>query len=281
MEQVGVVNKIIPFSAVDGPGCRTAVFLQGCNLNCRYCHNPETISFCKECGICIKYCKAGAIEYKDGHIKYDESICVQCDNCLKVCPNNSSPKTKVYTPKKMAKIIFNNIPFIRGVTFSGGECSLQKKFLEEIVPIIKDKNLDVLLDSNGTFQFNEFETILNQVDGVMLDIKAFDKEEHKKITTKENDTILKNAVNLAEIGKLKEVRTVIIPELFDANKTIQATAELLKSFLTKNNIQYKLIAYRPFGVRNQYAGLKTPSAEYLNELREILESYGFKQVIIT
>lgn len=281
MEQVGVVNKIIPFSAVDGPGCRTAVFLQGCNLNCRYCHNPETISFCKECGICSKYCKAGAIEYKDGHIIYDESICVQCDNCLKVCPNNSSPKTKVYTPKKMAKIIFNNIPFIRGVTFSGGECSLQKKFLEEIVPIIKDKNLDVLLDSNGTFQFNEFETILNQVDGVMLDIKAFDKEEHKKITTKENDTILKNAVYLAEIGKLKEVRTVIIPELFDANKTIQATAELLKSFLTKNNIQYKLIAYRPFGVRNQYAGLKTPSAEYLNELREILESDGFTQVIIT
>ena len=36
------VNKIIPFSSVDGPGNRTAIFLQGCNINCLYCHNPET-----------------------------------------------------------------------------------------------------------------------------------------------------------------------------------------------------------------------------------------------
>ena len=36
------VVKIIPFSSVDGPGNRTAIFLQGCNINCKYCHNPET-----------------------------------------------------------------------------------------------------------------------------------------------------------------------------------------------------------------------------------------------
>lgn len=38
------VHKIIPFSNVDGPGNRTAIFVQGCNLNCVYCHNPETIA---------------------------------------------------------------------------------------------------------------------------------------------------------------------------------------------------------------------------------------------
>lgn len=42
----GLVNKIIPFSSVDGPGNRTVVFLQGCNFNCLYCHNPETINIC-------------------------------------------------------------------------------------------------------------------------------------------------------------------------------------------------------------------------------------------
>ena len=41
------VNKIIPFSAVDGPGNRTAIFLQGCNFDCRYCHNPETRNLCR------------------------------------------------------------------------------------------------------------------------------------------------------------------------------------------------------------------------------------------
>ncbi|MHB1391579.1 MAG: radical SAM protein [Clostridia bacterium] len=39
-----LVNKILPFSSVDGPGNRTVIFLQGCNFNCLYCHNPETIS---------------------------------------------------------------------------------------------------------------------------------------------------------------------------------------------------------------------------------------------
>lgn len=39
------INKIINFSCVDGPGNRLVVFFQGCNFNCLYCHNPETIEF--------------------------------------------------------------------------------------------------------------------------------------------------------------------------------------------------------------------------------------------
>lgn len=47
------VNKIIPFSSVDGPGNRTAVFFQGCNWDCCYCHNPETRNMCTGCmGLC-------------------------------------------------------------------------------------------------------------------------------------------------------------------------------------------------------------------------------------
>ena len=57
-----VVNKIIPFSSVDGPGNRTAVFLQGCNINCRYCHNPETRALCVNCGLCVEKCRSRALE---------------------------------------------------------------------------------------------------------------------------------------------------------------------------------------------------------------------------
>ena len=45
------INKIIPLSVVDGPGCRTSVFVQGCNIACAYCHNPETQQLCRACGI--------------------------------------------------------------------------------------------------------------------------------------------------------------------------------------------------------------------------------------
>lgn len=37
----GCVNKIETFGLVDGPGIRTVVFLSGCKLRCKYCHNPE------------------------------------------------------------------------------------------------------------------------------------------------------------------------------------------------------------------------------------------------
>ncbi|MFQ9695604.1 MAG: 4Fe-4S cluster-binding domain-containing protein [Zhenhengia sp.] len=57
----GVINKIIPFSSVDGPGNRTAIFLQGCNFNCIYCHNPETIQVCTGCGRCVGSCPKDAL----------------------------------------------------------------------------------------------------------------------------------------------------------------------------------------------------------------------------
>ena len=37
----GSINSIETFGLVDGPGIRTVVFLNGCNLRCKYCHNPE------------------------------------------------------------------------------------------------------------------------------------------------------------------------------------------------------------------------------------------------
>ena len=39
---MALVRKIIAQSTVDGQGNRTAIFLQGCNIRCAYCHNPET-----------------------------------------------------------------------------------------------------------------------------------------------------------------------------------------------------------------------------------------------
>ncbi|MCH3959470.1 MAG: 4Fe-4S cluster-binding domain-containing protein [Selenomonas sp.] len=53
------INRIIPFSCVDGPGNRMVIFLQGCNFHCGYCHNPETIHECISCGTCLAACPTG------------------------------------------------------------------------------------------------------------------------------------------------------------------------------------------------------------------------------
>ena len=82
------INKIVPSSFVDGPGNRTSIFLQACNLACDYCHNPETQRMCIYCGICVKHCPAGALYVsEEDKVIWKEEICRQCDTCIKVCPH--------------------------------------------------------------------------------------------------------------------------------------------------------------------------------------------------
>lgn len=94
---MAIVNKIIHSSVVDGPGNRAAVFLQKCNFKCSYCHNPETIGQCVQCGACVEKCPAKALSLKDGKIVWDEDKCCECDTCIHVCPHMSSPRVKDYT----------------------------------------------------------------------------------------------------------------------------------------------------------------------------------------
>ena len=136
-----LVNKIIPFSAVDGPGNRTAIFLQGCNFSCKYCHNPETMHVCFNCGECIKYCPTGAISLVDGKVVYDYKKCCFCDSCFKHCPNNSSPRVRNMTAEEVMVEVKKNVPFIRGITVSGGECTRWPKFLNELMNYIPVNHL--------------------------------------------------------------------------------------------------------------------------------------------
>ena len=275
-----VVNRIIPFSSVDGSGNRTAVFLQGCNINCRYCHNPETRALCVSCGRCVETCPAGALEKKDGRIVYHAEKCVQCDTCIHVCPNNSSPRTWEMTPEEVYEKVKKQIPFIRGITVSGGECMLRPDFLLELFRLAKQDGLTALIDSNGTIPFQKYPELLEICDGVMLDIKAFHDEDHRRITDSTNQTVLENAVYLAEQGKLFEVRCVIVPGLYDAEKSIRDMAAFLVPYLEKHPFRIKVIAYRPMGVREAYSHYQVPSKEYLEHLTDILRGYGFKDIII-
>lgn len=276
-----VVNKIIPFSSVDGPGNRTAVFLQGCNINCKYCHNPETRAICIGCGKCVETCPAGALEKNaEGKIVYHSEKCVQCDTCIHVCPNDSSPRTALMTPEECYQKVKKQIPFIRGLTVSGGECMLRPDYLEALFRLAKEDGLNTMIDSNGTIPFWEHPELLEVTDGVMLDIKAFDTKEHVIVTDAGNENVLKNAVYLAEQKKLFEVRAVIVPDLYDTKRSIQNMAEFLSPYLKIQEFRIKLIAYRPMGVREEYAHYQVPGNDYLEELAEILRTYGFKDIII-
>lgn len=276
MCKTATINKIIPMSLVDGPGNRTAIFFQGCNFNCSYCHNPETIKKCINCGVCVSHCPVGALKMIDGKVIWDENKCIDCDTCIKVCPHGSTPKIHEYTVDNLMKKIEENIPFIEGITTSGGECTLNFEFLEELFTKVKSLGLTSLVDTNGFISLKNpiMDGLVKAADGFMLDIKSMDEDEHIKLTGRSNKTVIENAVYLASIGKLQEIRTVLI-EGHKNRETVENITKLLKPY---PNITYKLISYRPFGVREEFLELKSIGQKEKEELKEIVIANGIKVI---
>ncbi len=275
-----LVTKIIPFSSVDGPGNRTAVFLQGCNINCKYCHNPETRKVCISCGECVSKCPAGALSMNSGKVIFDASKCVSCDTCIKTCSHDSTPKAVSMTPDSVFEVVKKQLPFIRVITVSGGECMLQPEFIRELFTLAKKEGLGTLIDSNGTIPFSEYPELMEVTDGVMLDIKAFSPDEHLHVTGASNDMVLQNARFLGETGKLFEVRCVIAPDLYNCEESVRKTGEFLYPLYKLHKFRIKIIAYRPMGVRKEYSDMRVPTQEELSKYKNMLSGMGYEDIII-
>lgn len=270
------VNKIIPFSNVDGPGNRIAIFLQECNFNCLYCHNPETINICNNCGLCVPECPVGALEIKDKIVKWDENKCIECDKCIKICKNNSSPKIKEYTVQEIVEKILEYKNFISGVTFSGGECTLNSKFITEVFKEIHKYGLTCFVDTNGFFDLEKVPKLIENTDGFMLDVKSWDNENHIKLTEKNNFNVIKNLNELIKLDKIYEVRTVVVPELLNNEETVKKVSEII----VNTDIRYKIIKYRKNGVRLNLINAEEPSQEYMARLKEVAEENGVKDIVL-
>lgn len=277
---IAPVNKIIDQSFVDGPGNRTAIFFQGCNFYCEYCHNPETIHMCNHCGTCVSHCPVEALTLSGGKVVWNQNLCVNCDSCIKICPNLSSPKITYMTVEEVLERVKKNMPFISGITCSGGECTLQWEFMKELFEKAAALGLDCLIDSNGSFDFEKYPELLEHCRGVMLDIKCMEEGRHTSLTGQGTDMVVKNAEYLAGIGKLPEIRTVVIEEALPNRETVDNITKMLKKYLEKGNIRYKLIKFRSIGVRKEYQEYRTPTKQYMEELKEIAVGNGFEDVLI-
>lgn len=267
------VNKIIPFSNVDGPSNRMAIFFQGCQFNCRFCHNPETINMCSNCGDCVKTCPVKALSLEDGKVVWNRSICVNCDTCIKICRHNASPKITWMTADDLLKEIEKVRPYIEGITLSGGECTLRRDLIVELFPKVKAMGLTTLLDSNGSLDFEKDPEILGYCDGVMLDVKAAGKEFSDWLIRYPNEVILKNLEYLLKVNKLYEVRTIIFPDRDkDNEETVTYVARIIQ-----DRCFYKIIRYRQFGVRDEQRdvlGDFTTDEEYAQGYVKLARSLG-------
>ena len=278
MENRAVVNKIIPFSNVDGPGNRLAIFFQGCNLNCLYCHNPETISRCNHCMECVPGCPTGAIKSVNGQVVFDEKLCTECDQCIKTCKYSSSPRTKEYSVDELFEYIDGFKAFIRGITVSGGEPTLYADFITELFRKVKPLGLTCLVDTNGFFDKEQIAELIEETDKFMVDIKAVDQIETLCGTTMKHN--LDNLKVLLEKDKVYEVRTVITINYMDVENTLQTVASVIKDY---PEVIYKLIRVHTTGLREeQKEKLKDsiPSEEYVMQLVEHVKEIGVRKIEI-
>lgn len=246
-----IVNKIETFGLVDGPGVRVVIFLQGCNMRCKYCHNPETWA------LKSKECK----EYTPQEL---------VDFCYRY---------HTYWGKNMSN---------GGVTFSGGEPLLQLDFLIEFAKLAKQKNINIAIDTCGQPFTNEkeylekFDTLASLVDLFIVDIKCFDNDLHKEITGHTNTNIFDMLKHLDLLKKDVWIRHVLVPNLTDSKEDLLNTKQFLN---TLNNVRkvevlpyhdFAIFKYKNLGIKYPLEGYRVPTAEEVKTAENILEVEKYK-----
>ena len=272
------VNKIIPFSVVDGPGSRSAVFFQGCDFHCAYCHNPETIDLCENCGACVPVCPAGALENNNGKVIWNPEKCCSSDACLHTCPYSSSPRIRQMTTDDVLGELKSALPFIRGITVSGGECTRQEAFITELFEKVKALGKTAFADTNGQRDFRQMEALTAAMDKAMLDVKVWEEEAHIRLTGSSNRIVLSNLDYLGAMGKLYEVRTVIVPDFLPNEQTVEEVSRRIARF---SGVRYKLIKFRTFGVRGELKEHASPDDAYMQNLEKMARDLGVQDIVVT
>lgn len=249
------LHRIIPFSNVEGQGNRTSIFLQGCKLNCLYCHNPETIA-----------------RYSD--------------------------EAKSVSLQYLYEQVMDAVPFIRGVTISGGEPTIHHKKLVPLFNALKKQGLSCYLDSSGFFDFDTIAPLIEVTDKFLFDLKGdgeglqtlcFDRQNRQGIVPSQiipsknhikPENLGRNLQNLARLlplDKVEEVRLVYVEGFFDAKNLIEKVATLLKPY---PDVILKIIRVHTKGARDE-TGLTSyvPSIEQTDELAQFAKQCGIQKII--
>ncbi|QMS85811.1 YjjW family glycine radical enzyme activase [Candidatus Xianfuyuplasma coldseepsis] len=269
------ILRIYPFSSTDGPGNRYAIYLAGCNLNCKSCHNPESINQCDSCGLCVAACDFDALEIIDGQVTYYPEQCTKCDRCIYTCESLASPKLLPLSNEEIIADITKHRDYIRGVTFSGGEATLHYQALIPLIKDIKKLGLTVFVDSNGYWDIDtEFEEFISLVDQFMLDLKFLDPDLHRFYTGVDNKIIIDNINLIYQQHKLYEVRSVVYESEESCKDVLQ-----IASFLPRD-VLFKIIPYHTHGVRVEYKHLfHVPSDTFLQQLDQSLKKLDREYII--
>lgn len=245
---IGYVHSIETGGAVDGPGIRFVLFMQGCLMRCLYCHNRDTW---------------------DRHTGKEQALTVP--ELMK----------KVLSYRHYFRATGG------GVTASGGEPLLQYDFIRDWFVACHENGINTCLDTNGYVLHYDgiLEDLLDHTDLVMLDLKQIDPEIHKELVGIPNTKVLRFARHLAKRGQPTRVRYVVVPGYTDDERSAHLLGEFIADMENIDTVE--MLPYHELGAHKwelcgdeyKLKGVAPPTEEALDRIKVILEGYGKKVML--
>ena len=211
----GIVFDIKRGVTKDGPGLRTSVFMKGCPLRCAWCHNPESQS-----------------PLVQRAVTSDE-----------VCGMEMSVD-EVMAEVRRDRVFYDSSG--GGVTFTGGEPTMQFEFLAELCRAAKAEGIHVAVDTCGFAPRERFVALAPDVDLFLYDLKCMDSARHEKLTGVPNEQILENLKALDTAGAKTWIRCPVVPGLNDSDEDLMAVRNFVVGLRHVEKVD--MLPYHPIGL---------------------------------
>lgn len=296
--QTPLIFDIKRYAINDGPGIRIVIFLKGCNLNCAWCHNPESISTetermyapakCIRCGTCVEACPEKAITLTSDGIITNADLCNMTGRCAEVCPTKAIEMSgySMSIDHIMNEIEKERVFFDQsggGVTFSGGEPMLHHEFLIQLLDECGRRKIHRAIDTAGLVNTEILLEVAKRTDLFLYDLKMMDSEKHRKWVGVPNEKILENLKMLAATGANITIRIPLIGGINDDAENMEATAKLIVELSGEkkevNLLPYHKIAptkYQKLGRPEEFQLLEEPTKEAQMQAIAIFQEYGIR-----